>query len=185
MNSFKHKVCFSTFWGLRLESKWPFMFFRLCESVHASSPILCAIIWGRVAKLLTAVCGRLILRDCILLHNCTVTPGAQVVSAWRQEASLCVMNYWRDGVDYFFRLCFHEPCDLTNVTENLNHDVCETVAAVRFLLVWSITQNSCKEMSVNCEHLNMRVVSCVSLSFKWIVWTNVLDVAFSSGANQV
>lgn len=34
-------------------------------------------------------------------------------------------------VDYFFRLCFHEPCDLTNVTENLNHDVCETVAAVR------------------------------------------------------
>lgn len=125
------KYASAHFRGLRLESKWPFMFFRLCESVHASSPILCAIIGGRVAKLLTAACGRSILSDWILLHNCTVTPGAQVVSAWRQEASLCVMNYWRDGVDYFFRLCFHEPCDLTNVTENLNHDVCETVAAVR------------------------------------------------------
>lgn len=160
----------SAHWGLLLDSKWPFMFFRLCESVHASSPILCAIIWGRVAKLLTAVCGRSILRDCVLLHNCTVTSGAQVVSVWRQEATLCdeIMTRW---CQFFFWIAFSwtlwpHKCDRKSESWRLwNCCSCE-----RFVLVWSITQNSCKEMSVNCEHLNMRVVSCVSLCFKWRVW---------------
>lgn len=146
------------------------------------------------------VCNNL--RSCCQTSHCSLWqvdseglhPSAQLhCNAWR-SGCVCVTSGSEFMCDelltrrcrLFFQIVFSwtlwpHKCDRKSESWCLwNCCSCE-----RFLLVWSITQNSCKEMSVNCEHLNMRVVSCVSLNFKWIVWTNVLDVAFSSGANQV